>query len=213
MAEQADLSADEAERERRRRHHDAEHDWQSRDYVDSWIAKDRTREERRRPLFDQMIAAIPFPKTASIRVLDVGGGYGAVSDAVLAAFPNASVTLQDYSQAMLGQARGHLSAYGARVSFALGDLCDRDWVAQVQPPFDVAVSAIAIHNLMTMAAIAPVYADIRKLLKSGGVFIDYDHFDHVESIDAHDAAMRRGGFVTVERLWYKVPTGIIRATA
>lgn len=160
-----------------------------------------------------MVDAVPFAQDAPIRVLDVGGGYGAVSEAVLRAFPKAQVTLQDYSQAMIDQARGFLAGFGARVSFALGDLTDRKWIEQFAAPFDLAVSAIAIHNLMEMPLIAASYRDIRAVLKPGGLFIDCDHFDHVETIEAHMAAMKAAGFAQVECLWHQSPTGILRATA
>jgi 16S rRNA G1207 methylase RsmC len=40
---------------------------------------------------------------ASITVRDVGGGYGVVPEDVLQPFPRSRVTLQDYSQPMLGR--------------------------------------------------------------------------------------------------------------
>lgn len=192
---------------------DHEHDWHSQDYVTYWMTKDRRREERRRPLLDRMMAGTPFEKTAALRVLDVGGGYGAVSERVLEAFPRAQVTLQDFSHVMLDEARDHLSAHEARMRYAFGDLRDRLWTEQLEGPFDLAVSAIAIHNLADMPTIAACYREILGILKPGGYFIDCDHFDHVEDIETHIKAMKQAGFSQVECLWYESPTGIIRARA
>src|SRR5271157_6208819 len=85
------------------------HDWHSRSYVDEWIARDITRDEERRQRLRQMLAAAPFARDGEIAVLDVGGGYGVVSEEVLRAFPRAVVTLQDYSQPMLDRARDRLT--------------------------------------------------------------------------------------------------------
>lgn len=188
-----------------------DHDWQSRDYVTGWMTKDRGRAARRGPLLQRMIDAVPFAKDAEFRVLDVGGGYGVVSETVLQAFPHAQVTLQDYSQVMIDAARGHLAAHAARMHYAIGDLRDRHWAAQFDAPFDLAVSAIAIHNLMDMPVIAACYRDIHDILKPGGMFIDCDHFDHVETIDSHIQALKNAGFAQVECLWRESPSGILRA--
>lgn len=190
-----------------------DHDWHSQDYVSFWIAKDRGREEKRRPLLQRMVAAAPFAKDAALRVLDVGGGYGAVSNHVLATFPRAEVTVQDFSPVMLDEAREHLAAHGDRVRYAFGDLRDRLWTQSFDQPFDLAVSAIAIHNLLDMPTIAACYGEIRDILKPGGYFLDCDHFDHVEDIEAHIKAFKKAGYAQVECLWYESPTGIIRARA
>lgn len=190
-----------------------EHDWHSQDYVTYWMTKDRGREERRRPLLHRMVSAAPFSADAVIRVLDVGGGYGAVSDRILTAFPRANVTVQDFSQVMLDEARDHLAAHGDRVSYVFGDLRDRLWTEQFEQPFDLVVSAIAIHNLADMPTIASCYREIRAILKPGGYFIDCDHFDHVEDFESHIKAFKKAGYGQVESLWYESPTGIIRARA
>jgi ubiquinone/menaquinone biosynthesis C-methylase UbiE len=192
---------------------DQEHDWHSQDYVTYWMTKDRGRNERRRPLLDRMVAGATFDKTAAIRVLDVGGGYGAVSERFLEAFPRAQITLQDFSHAMLDEARQHLAAHDQRMSYAFGDLRDRLWTENLKGPFDLAVSAIAIHNLADMPTIAACYREIRSVLKPGGYFIDCDHFDHVENIEAHLKAMKQAGFAQVDCLLHENPSGIIRAKA
>src|SRR5262245_49411054 len=91
-------------------HHDHDHDhhhhhhgadWHSHRFVDDWIARDARRMAERMPTLEALIAAVPFPADAQIDVLDVGGGNGAVTEAVLDAFPAARLTLQDFSDPML----------------------------------------------------------------------------------------------------------------
>jgi trans-aconitate methyltransferase len=67
------------------------HDWHSAEYVADWIVHDMARDPERRPRLQSMLAAAPFPRDAAIEVLDVGAGYGAVTEEVLKAFPQARV--------------------------------------------------------------------------------------------------------------------------
>src|ERR1700730_5302538 len=79
-------------------------DWHSADYVAEWIARDVTRDPERRSLLRQMLSFAPFPCEAVPDVLDVGAGYGVVSEEVVQAVPSARITLQDYSGPMLARA-------------------------------------------------------------------------------------------------------------
>src|SRR5262249_8392486 len=94
-------------------HHpsDHHHHWESADYAQSWIARDARRAGERTPIVERLIAAVPFPRDAAIAVLDVGGGAGMISEAVLNAFPRATVTVQDFSAPMLDGARKRLARF------------------------------------------------------------------------------------------------------
>src|SRR5438132_464499 len=88
-------------------HHgdDHHHHWDSAGYVRGWIARDAGRQGQRAPIIARVVAAMPFARDASIEVLDVGGGAGVISEAVLDGFPNAMLTVQDFSPHMLAAAR------------------------------------------------------------------------------------------------------------
>lgn len=175
----------------------AEHDWHDATYVDEWIARDVTREERPGTL-QEMLALAPFPKDAKITVLDVGGGNGQVTEQVLKAFPNAQVTLQDYSQIMLDHAAKRFAKYGNQVTYVLSDLFDPNWTASLKGPFDLAVSGIAIHNLREMDPITQVYKGVRDVLKPGGVFLNCDHFAGCGGIGLHVDALIIAGYKKAE---------------
>ena len=177
------------------------HDWHSPGYVEEWIERDVTRDDERRRRLREMLRAAPFAADAKIMVLDVGGGYGVVSEEVLRAFPRAVVTLQDYSRPMLDQARDRLAIFGERVRYAVGDLREAGWTAAVGGPFDLAVSAIAIHNLRDHGEIAACYRAIAGLLKPGGMFLDYDLFGLIGGVEAQTRAIREAGFAGVDCLW------------
>jgi SAM-dependent methyltransferase len=186
------------------------HDWQSADYVAGWIEHDIARDPERRPLLRKMLSSAPFSGDAQLEVLDVGGGYGVVSEEVLAAFPKARVTLQDYSPAMLDQARRRLAGDHDRLSFVLADLTDPAWPQNVGGPFDLAVSAIVLHNLGSCDKIFACYPAIHGLLRPGGYFLNCDRF--VDGVDGHLMALRAAGFASVECTWQDPPRAIVVAT-
>jgi ubiquinone/menaquinone biosynthesis C-methylase UbiE len=185
------------------------HDWHSSEYVSEWITRDTTRDGERRPLLQQMLSAAPLPHDAALEVLDVGAGYGVVSEEVLLAFPAARITLQDYSQPMLDRARQRLADHSERLRYVMCDLTDPSWPLQVGGPFDLAVSAIAIHNLRDPAKIYACYRAIRDLLKPGGYFLNCDRF--VQGVQPHVAELRESGFDRVECSWQEPPRAILIA--
>jgi ubiquinone/menaquinone biosynthesis C-methylase UbiE len=185
------------------------HDWHSSDYVSEWITRDTTRDRERRPLLQQMLSFAPFPPEAVLEVLDVGAGYGVVSEEVLQAFPAARITLQDYSQPMLDRARQRLADHSGRLRYVLCDLVDPSWPQEVGGPFDLAVSAIAIHNLRDPEKIFACYRAIHDLLKPGGCFLNCDRF--VDGLAPHLAALRDTGFGGVECPWREAPRAILVA--
>lgn len=187
------------------------HDWHSPGYVAQWIARDVTRDDERRQRLREMLAAAPFAADAAIAVLDVGGGYGVVSEEVLRHFSRAVVMLQDYSQPMLDEARERLAAFSGRVKYALGDLRDPIWPAAVGGPFDLAVSAIAIHNLRDRGEIAACYRAIAGVLKPGGVFLDYDLFGLIGGVEAQTETIRKAGFAAVDCLWQEGRLAVLAA--
>ena len=152
---------------------------------------------------------MPFPRDAAIEVLDVGGGAGTVAAAVLDAFPRAKLTLQDFSPLMVERARERFA--GRAVRFAVSDLKDPNWAKDIGGPFDLAVSGIAIHNLYDMSAIAACYDAVRSLMKPGGCFLDYDHFDRIGGLPLNQHSLKVAGFSSVEIVWHEHPTAILKA--
>ena len=185
------------------------HDWHSEQYVTDWIAHDVARDPERRPRLQQMLEMAPFPRDAAIEVLDVGAGYGAVSEEVLKRFPNARVTLQDYSQPMLAEAQRRLAPHAARLTYVTADLTDPAWPQAVGGPFDLAVSAIALHNLRDPAKIFACYRAIHDLLRPDGRFLDYDLF--FAGAEGHIAELKKVGFASVECPWVDPPRAILVA--
>ena len=187
------------------------HDWHSHSYVAEWIAKDVKRDEERRPLLRRMIAMAPFAADRAIDVLDVGAGYGAVTEEVLRRYRSARTVLQDYSGPMLESAREHLGGRSDHLSYVQCDLTDPAWTQAVGGPFDLVVSAIAIHNLDDQASIFACYRAIGGLMKKGGWFLNYDRYPG--GLEPHLKALREAGFARLETEALTPPIAIVAAQA
>lgn len=191
--------------------HVHEHDWHSQAYVDRWIGDDITRDAERRPILRKMLSFAPFEKNAAIRALDVGAGYGVVTEEVLRSFPKARVTWQDYSRPMRDQAQKRLGKHEKRLGYVISDLTDGGWQKELSGPFDLIVSGIALHNLRDREAIFRCYGAIRGLLSAKGCFLDYDYFQYAGGLDTHLAGMRDAGFAAVECVWQEGAAAIVKA--
>ena len=113
----------------------------------------------------ELLAALAPPAT---HVLDLGGGTGALSAAVLHGLPEARVTLLDVDRAMLDEARRRLAPFGARVEFREGSFLD------ALPTADAAVASLALHHVRDLGVKADLYRAIHAALAPGGVFLNLD---------------------------------------
>src|SRR5713226_5732950 len=184
--------------DKRQERHIGDHDWHSSEYVNDWIGRDIQRDDERRPLLQQMLERAGLASDAEIQVLDVGAGYGVVSEEVLRRFP---------------QARRRLARHSAQLTFVMGDLSNAQWTTKVGGPFDLAVSAIAIHNLRDHGLIAACYRAVHSVLKPAAMFLDSDLVSFSGGLDAHLEWMSQAGFKRVECMLYREPLAQIAATA
>jgi SAM-dependent methyltransferase len=153
------------------------HDWTSDAYVDEWVKRQQTRDPVRTEQFQFMCDLFPFPKDATVTILDVGAGYGPVSKFILDQCAHATCIAQDGSEPMLRRGRQIMAGYGARFTPHQSDLFAQDWLPQQYGPFDAAVSVSCLHNLRDFQRISEIYDDIRAHLKPGGVFLNLDLFN------------------------------------
>lgn len=154
------------------------HDWHSEAYVRQWVDDNEARAEARRPLLDLLADLIPFDPDASLRILDLGGGWGPVTRHLLARFPAARATILDYSAPMLAEARARLAPLGDRVRFLTGDLSQPGALnaagGAAGGPFQAVVSSSCLHNLRPTERIPVLYREIRGAVAPGGCFLNLD---------------------------------------
>jgi tRNA (cmo5U34)-methyltransferase len=120
------------------------------------------------PLYDRLQEELVRASVgvAARRVLDLGAGTGETSRRCLDAHPSASVVAIDASQDMLDVAA---TVLGDRGVVRLGRLED----ALPQGPFDLVISALAIHHLDSDGK-AELFRRIRACLTPSGRFLMAD---------------------------------------
>lgn len=125
------------------------------------------------PYYTEMIGAlvpsIPYDRKTAIRVMDLGCGTGTIAKAVKNAYPNARINCLDLSEKMLQMAESKLSGC-SDIKFAAGDFYNFNF----SDTYDVIVSSLALHHLVTDDDKKLFYGKIYNALSDGGVFYNAD---------------------------------------
>jgi tRNA (cmo5U34)-methyltransferase len=114
-------------------------------------------------------AALEVIPMDSTNIVELGAGSGLFSTMLRAAFPDAHLTLIDFSEAMLGLAKARLGN-DPGVTFALADYT----IEPLLHDCDAIVSPLSIHHLEDERKRA-LLQPILKALKPGGLFVNADH--------------------------------------
>lgn len=125
------------------------------------------------PHYEEMINAlinsIPFKKEDSIKVMDLGCGTGTITKSLKEKFPNARVTCLDLAENMIEMAKIKLDQY-EDINYVTGDFYHFDFPEK----YDVIISSLALHHLITNDDKKEFYTKIYKALNPGGVFLNAD---------------------------------------
>ena len=186
-------------------HRHDNHDWASSDYVAKWAEGQDPKEKDRQEPFRVMAKTIPYDKKLPIRILDVGAGYGALTQFLLGQFPNATAVCQDGSEEMAKLGQERMEQLKGRFDYVLCDFSEPGWSRKLTGPFEAVVSSIAIHNVRSPEIMERIYKDIFPLVKSGGCFINFDR--ERPPLEDQMKWLREAGFQDVKRFW----TGETRA--
>ena len=124
------------------------------------------------PGYDDMLATIGWWLAASVppeaRVIDLGGGTGALAESVLAKLPRARVELWDIDPKMLEFARGRLRRFADRVT-----LREQSFTEKLEP-CDAVVASLSLHHIPELDTKRAVYANVYESLRSPGIFVTGD---------------------------------------
>ena len=123
-------------------------------------------------LVGELVAAGPSPRP---EVLDLGGGYGEVTAAVLKRSPAAAVTMVDFSDEMLRRSRQRFDD-DPRVRLVKHDLTGGLPEALELGRFDAVVSCFALHHLPLESQVL-LYGQIRRALRPDGRFVNGDRVE------------------------------------
>ena len=102
------------------------------------------------------------------RVLDLGGGTGALAAAIAERFPTATVEIWDTDPAMLAVSRERCARFGERIRYVERSFADP------LPPCDAVAACIALHHVKDMAVKGTIYKNIHAALRPGGIFVNAD---------------------------------------
>src|SRR5438128_12024290 len=155
-------------------HRHDNHDWASPDYVAKWAEGQDPKEKDRQEAFRVMAKTIPYDKELPIKILDVGAGYGALTQFLLKQFPSATAVCQDGSEEMAKLGRERMEHLKGHYTYVLCDFSKPGWSQQLEGPFEAIVSSIAIHNVRRPETVRSIYREIFPLVKSGGCFLNFD---------------------------------------
>lgn len=124
------------------------------------------------PGYQRMLATIEQWLKQTIpsdgRVIDLGGGTGALAQSVLSQLPGVHVEVWDIDPQMLAVARERLAPFSQRVTFV-----EKSFTSEL-PPCDAVVASLALHHIPEPAAKRAVYANIFAALNAPGVFLNGD---------------------------------------
>jgi tRNA (cmo5U34)-methyltransferase len=125
------------------------------------------------PYYPEMIkallAAIPLKKSDPMAVIDLGCGTGTIARCIVQAFPQARVTCLDLAENMIEMAKLKLAGF-PETRFQVGDFKDY----RFDDTYDVVVSALALHHLVTDAEKIDFYRKIHAALRPQGIFYNAD---------------------------------------
>ena len=158
-----------------------------------------TKEAERQEAFEVIAQTLPYSREAKFNFLDIGAGYGALSQFLLDRYPNATAVCHDGSAAMLKLGRQRMAKLRRRVKFVQCDLSKPGWSKKISGLFDAVVSSIAIHNVREHDIIRSIYAETFDLVKVGGCFLNLDRM--TPSTAEQLKWLRAVGFANVQRFW------------
>lgn len=132
-------------------------------------------------MIEGMVSAIPTYRSSDINVIDLGCGTGTISKRIKEIFPQATITCLDLANNMIEMSKLKLARF-SDIRYQVGDF--RDY--KFDDAYDVVVSSLALHHLVTDKDKIRFYRKIYEALRPNGIFLNADvilgsneHFQNV----------------------------------
>ncbi len=124
-------------------------------------------------MIDVALELLPFDRTDTLRVLDLGVGTGAFSRQLMEKYVNTEVVAVDGAASMLELAKFRLREYSNRVKWVVSDF--RAMPTDLLEPYtiDVVISSYALHHLNAQEKLA-VLKSVVRAIRPGGWFLNAD---------------------------------------
>jgi tRNA (cmo5U34)-methyltransferase len=124
------------------------------------------------PGYEQVLSTIGWWLSRVIppdgRIVELGGGTGALAEAVLTEMPRIRVELWDVDPKMLAVAQERLLRFGHRVT-----LREKSFTEGLDD-CDAVIATLSLHHIPTLDAKRAVYKNIFDALSQGGIFLNGD---------------------------------------
>jgi len=131
-------------------------------------------------LFDKLVwitSKIYSNTDDKIKVLDIGAGNGMLSELILKYYPNAEITMFDFSKEMLQSAEAYFEENGMssnRIKYITGDFIMDDFPDEI---YDLVISSYALHHIRNEDHLKKVFMKITNILdEDTGTFICVDMY-------------------------------------
>jgi ubiquinone/menaquinone biosynthesis C-methylase UbiE len=123
---------------------------------------------------------LPFQKTESLNILDLGVGTGYLTHRIIEAFPNATIVAVDAAELMMEKAKIRLQDHLKQVSFRRSTFQELSNKGNSFSHLDAVVSSFAFHHLYREEKLM-LFQYIYSILKPGGWFVNCDIFKTANS--------------------------------
>lgn len=139
------------------------------------------------PGYERMLSTIGWWLSQTVpqqgRIVELGGGTGALAEAVLRKLPDVRIDIWDIDLGMLGVARERLRDFSERVT-----LREKSF-AEPLDKCDAVIATLSLHHIPTLDAKGAVYANVFAALSPNGIFLNGDcTIDFTEP--AHSVTLR-----------------------
>ena len=119
-----------------------------------------------------LLTLLPFKSDEAFRVVELASGEGYLAQALLTAFPKATLLALDLSEEMRAIAQQRLAPFGDRAQVAAFDMAAHDWYGQLDKS-DAVLSSLCIHHLDAGGKQA-LFAAVGERLSRRGAFLIAD---------------------------------------
>ena len=143
-------------------------------WKDAWLVNFDAKE-----LFAEFkrIVNLLYPnKLEKINVLDIGAGNGMLTELIMREFPNAHISMLDFSKEMLESAQVifEKEKFSVRnIDFIVKNFITDDFPKE---KYDLIISSYALHHIRKEDTLKIVYLKIANQLKATGVFLCLDYY-------------------------------------
>lgn len=126
--------------------------------------------------FKQIVRRLYPNNLEKLKILDVGAGNGMLTELILSEFPNAMVTMLDFSTEMLESAKAIFETKQIpldNINFVVKNFITDDFPNE---KYDLIISSYALHHIREVDDLKRVYLKIARALKKDGTFLCLDNY-------------------------------------